>query len=506
MADKAPLASVPLFQIPEVGMIKNPTGIGSIPEVTAAQEKYTQSIKDMADKLEARYAKPNYFKIASGFLKPQLGGFSASLGSASEAMAEQEELQRAIAPTVAQMRSQIALNEYGLAQGTAASKIAERAAKEGRIPNPTEAAAIAGLTQGPGAVPAAGQASSTAQFNQLIQALQSGATQTDLYAKFPKTFVDTYLPMILNMYPHLKPPAGTPSSLLGGTLQGGAPSTQGPAVAGVPTELMKDLPLAQQLEAQTQNVQAMQSERDKLQTTLSTQASTATPIFEAATNLYKVASNPDLAAAFGVFEKGDPMGGLGKALESQSVSNVLANMRDQIIAARLGRDREKRALSDLQSMQGALAELKVQMNNGVLNPTDFRTVAEGESIPGIRNTQDAFLRGVARIGSTALTRYETKAAFDRALEDKDFNVRNWTSSPYFREVQENAKKRTQSVIANRASQELPLFMRSGLDASIKPSQGKQEKPSGTPSSRPNERVIGGKTYVRQPDGSYKEKE
>lgn len=509
MADKAPLASVPLFQIPEIGMIKNPTGIGSIPEVTAAQEKYTQSIKDMADKLEARYAKPNYFKIASGFLKPQLGGFSASLGSASEAMAEQEELQRAIAPTVAQMRSQIALNEYGLAQGTAASKIAERAAKEGRIPNPTEAADIAGLTQGPGAVPAAGQASSTAQFNQLVQALSSGISYTELVSRFPKDFVDKNLPLLMGLIPGLKnnPPAGTPSSLLGGAPQATSAEGKSPVrIPGVPEGMASDLPIGPQIEAQTQNVQAMQKEREKLQDTLSTQASTATPIFEAATNLYKVASNPDLAAAFGVFEKGDPMGGLGKALESQSVSNVLANMRDQIIAARLGRDREKRALSDLQSMQGALAELKVQMNNGVLNPTDFRTVAEGESIPGIRNTQDAFLRGVARIGSTALTRYETKAAFDRALEDKDFNVRNWTSSPYFREVQENAKKRTQSVIANRASQELPLFMRSGLDASIKPSQGKQEKPSGTPSSRPNERVIGGKTYVRQPDGSYKEKE
>ena len=505
MAEKAPLSSVPLFSIPEIGMIKNPTGIGSIPEVTAAQEKYTQSIKEMADKLEQRYAKPNYFKIASGFLKPQLGGFSASLGSANEAMGEQEELQRAIAPTVAQMRSQIALNEYGLAQGTAASKIAQKAASEGRITNPLEASNIAGLTKGPGAVPEAGQASSTAQSSQLAQAISSGISYAELVSRFPKDFVDQNLPYLMRLIPGLNIPAGTPSSLLGAAAPAAPAGGQEPArIPGVPTSMMSNLPLAPQLDAAAQNVQAMQVERDTVNKDLSKQAAGAVPIFEASTNLYKAASNPDLEKAFGVFEKGDPIGAIGKALESGSFPRVLENMRQQIIAARLGRDREKRAISDLQAMEGALAELKVQMNNGVLNPTDFRTVAEGESIPGVRNTQDAFLRGAARIGSTALTKYETKAAFDKALQDPKFNVQQWVSSPYYRDVQENSKKRTQSVITNRASQELPLFMQSGLKGSFGVSQ--ESKPSSSSKERPNERNINGQIWVRQPNGSYTPKE
>ena len=117
MADKAPLASVPMFDVPEVGTPKNPTGIGANKEITAANEEYLKAAKDYADKLEQRYAKPNYFKIAAGFLKPQLGGFSASLGSANEAMGEQAELERAIAPTVAQMRSQLALQRIAQTQG-----------------------------------------------------------------------------------------------------------------------------------------------------------------------------------------------------------------------------------------------------------------------------------------------------------------------------------------------------------------------------------------------------
>lgn len=510
MAKEAPLSSVPMFDVPKVEGIKNPTGIGTNPDVTSALENYNKSIEDYANKLEQRYAKPNYFKVAAGFLKPQLGGFAASLGSANEAMGEQEELQRAISPTVAQMRSQLALNQMGLSQSKAASDIAGKAAKEGRIPNPTETADIAAYTAGPGAVPAAGQASSSAQFNQFVQALSSGANYTDLVAKFPKSFVDQNLPILMGMIPGVKPPAGTPSGLLGGAAPAapGAPAggqTAAPRIPGVPESTTGSMPLAAQLTAQAQDVGALQDERNSIGKDLKKQAAGAVPIFEASTNLYRAASNPDLEKAFGVFEKGDPIGALGKAVESGSFPQVLERMRSQIIAARLGGDREKRAISDLQAMEGALAELKVQMNNGVINPTDFRSVAEGESIPGITNTQDAFLRGTARIGSTALNKYETNAAFDKALQQPDFNVRQWMSSPYYREVQENAKKRSQALITNRASQELPLFMTRGLSGSYG-IEDKKPSGSGTPSNRPNERKLNGKIYVRQPDGSYKEKE
>lgn len=509
MAEKAPLSSMTMIDIPKVEGIKNPTGIGTNPEVSSALGSYNQSIEDFANALEQRYARPNLAKISAAFLKPQLGGFSASLGSAMDVMGEQRELERAIAPTVAQMRSQLSLNKYNLAQQTEAANIAGKAAKEGRIPNPTEAASIAGYTQGPGSVPAAGQASSTAQTNQIAQQIQLGATYTDLTAKLPAQFVDAAIFEIKRQFPNFILPADTPQSLKGsppsavgnGTQAapagGQAPAAQGtPAIAGVPEGMTSSLPISQQLEAQAQNVAAIQEARDKLNTKLTEQSNFAAPIFEAATNLYKAASNPDLEKAFGIFEKGDPLGALGKAVESGSFPRLFETARSQIIAARLGGDREKRAISDLQAMEGALSALKVQMQNGVINPTDFRSVAEGESIPGIRNTQDAFLRGVARIGSEALSKFETKAAFDKALEDKKFNVQNWGSSPYFTQVQSAAQKRTQNLITNRASQELPLFMQKGLTGSSKPPESdKPASSSGTPSNRPNERPIGG-TYWR----------
>lgn len=485
MADvkPAPLASAPMFSVPTIDLSKvNPTGVGTDPNITEEYKNLLETQKRYADELEQRYAQPNWFKVAAGFAKPQLGGFIASLGSASEALGEQEELRRAISPTVAQMRAEIAKGNIALSQGKKAAGIAEKAGSEGRLLSPTEAADIASLTGGPAGAAAAGQSISTAQSNQIAQALQSGMSYADMVAKFGKNLLDTNLPIVFAQFPNLKPPADMPR-MPGTAAPAGAPAAApaagGPRIPGVPQSMTENLPLGPQLEAQAQTVESAQLQRDKINTELTQQSSTAVPIFEAATNLYKAASNPDLARAFGVFEQGDPMGAIGKALESGSFPRVLENMRSQIIAARLGGDREKRAISDLQAMEGALAELKVQMNNGVINPTDFRTVAEGESIPGIRNTQDAFLRGAARIGSVALTRYETKAAFDRALDDPNFNVMTWASSPYYRDVQERAKKRTQALITNPASRDLPRFMQEGLSGIVQPEKKPEKKSSGS---------------------------
>lgn len=70
--------------------------------------EYQKSLEDQIGALEQRYREPNWFKVSAGFLKPQLGGFAASLGSASEAMGENLEKQRESALPIAQMRAQLA--------------------------------------------------------------------------------------------------------------------------------------------------------------------------------------------------------------------------------------------------------------------------------------------------------------------------------------------------------------------------------------------------------------
>ena len=95
----------------------------------ASQEdltEYQKSLDAQIKSLEDRYANPNYFKVAAGFLKPQLGGFFASVGSASEALGENVEQQRAAALPIAQMRSQLAQSKILTGQNkTVADMVAE---------------------------------------------------------------------------------------------------------------------------------------------------------------------------------------------------------------------------------------------------------------------------------------------------------------------------------------------------------------------------------------------
>lgn len=89
-------------------------------------EEYQQSLDAQIKSLEQRYANPNWFKVAAGFLKPQLGGFFASLGSAGEALGENVEQQRAAALPIAQMRSQLAQSKILTGQNkTVADMVAE---------------------------------------------------------------------------------------------------------------------------------------------------------------------------------------------------------------------------------------------------------------------------------------------------------------------------------------------------------------------------------------------
>lgn len=80
----------------------NPAGMSS--EDVGSQ---MQILKDATESLAARYENPNWFNVAAGFFKPQLGGFTASLGSAAQAMGENVEQQRANILPVASMRAEL---------------------------------------------------------------------------------------------------------------------------------------------------------------------------------------------------------------------------------------------------------------------------------------------------------------------------------------------------------------------------------------------------------------
>ena len=90
--------------------------------------------------LENLYAQPNWWKVAAGFAKPQLGGFMASLGSASEALGENVEQQRTQQLPIAQMRAQLAQTNLLLDKNRQVTEKIERWKKEhpNKMPSASE--------------------------------------------------------------------------------------------------------------------------------------------------------------------------------------------------------------------------------------------------------------------------------------------------------------------------------------------------------------------------------
>ena len=60
-----------MFNVETANLLpKNVAGIGTDPEITKASDENLQATERLVKSLEERYANPNYFKVASGFLKP----------------------------------------------------------------------------------------------------------------------------------------------------------------------------------------------------------------------------------------------------------------------------------------------------------------------------------------------------------------------------------------------------------------------------------------------------
>ena len=130
MPPPSPL-SLPTYTIEQPDLSKmNLAGYHEDPRISGAIENVMTKSNEFAKALEKRYEQPNWFKVAAGFAKPQLGGFTASLGSAAEALGDTVEQQRMVAPTVAQMQMNTSMMEASLRQQELADKLMRNWEKE----------------------------------------------------------------------------------------------------------------------------------------------------------------------------------------------------------------------------------------------------------------------------------------------------------------------------------------------------------------------------------------
>jgi hypothetical protein len=157
--------------------------------------EYQKSLEDSIKALQQRYAQPNWFNVAAGFFKPQLGGFAASLGSASEALGQNVERERESQLPIAQMRTQLAMSKAVMGQNKQAADLVKE--WEGRNSPASQMPALAQKLEALGATGLAGgikgkidtMRATTASDQQALQIFQTkrgtdiAAVQTQLAAK-----------------------------------------------------------------------------------------------------------------------------------------------------------------------------------------------------------------------------------------------------------------------------------------------------------------------------------
>lgn len=465
---------------------KNVTGIGSDPEITKASDENIQATEKLVKSLEERYANPNWFKVSSGFLKPQLGGFFASLGSASEALGEGIEQQRAVAPTIEKMRADLATQRVGLSQKTAADrKLQQDIKKPGGITS-GDVAEIAKLDPETGKVAQEKFVNQGATFQQMIEAIRANTPVSELEGKFGPEFVRRNYDYLKSLVPGISATAGKPSTPTAGVTSDVQPAVEkepakeAPVVKNASTEAapsgrtpipgvdVNSLTESAYLAQLGEYNKLKQTEYKALTERTDTQSRGGQKVFETAQQIHDVASSPALAPIFAQFEKGNPAGILGLMFEKQNLSSTLKGMREYVATARLGASEKKDALTKLNQLETLMGSLQTDMQNAVINPTDERTAREFASIPNMRNTQDAFLRSIRYIANEGLTKYESQHALQRASKASNFDPMYPTLHPEFVGVTSNANKRREAIVGTPATQDRPDFMKKSIeDASFK---------------------------------------
>jgi hypothetical protein len=169
--EKSPLAS---FGVPD------PSKINWYKAPDNAQQEYQDIQENLLSALQQRYAEPNWFKVAAGFAKPQLGGFMASLGSASEALGENVEQQRASLLPIAQVRANLALSKIGMEQNKAAADAFADWKKSNKPMDENTYTDIAGLAPNSAVASAAKAAFDAEKTNQSLRTSQNQLLSSQL--------------------------------------------------------------------------------------------------------------------------------------------------------------------------------------------------------------------------------------------------------------------------------------------------------------------------------------
>ncbi len=466
----------------------NPVG-REIPEIKQSQDKAFDATEEMIKSLEDRYAQPNWYKVAAGFAKPQLGGFLASLGSASEAMGQQQEAQKSIAPTVARMRAEVAAGRSVLAQSTAQEQAIKDYDKNGKFD-------INALRHIYSLNPYSAIAKSIEKRPE-FEAEKRNATKSSIEMQ-KEVQANPSLKVVNEFNDMFKPATMTPErqdqfiSAVNNTVPLGMSPEKWNALSFTQKQ---DMHLKNASESNRQGLEEGQKSafdaeqsHDVLDdlTTLRTLA-----VDEKLKPLFSLASNGDLFSQYRAFL--DKYGGNQQA----AIEGLVAASMEKLKNA----DEVTRAKAD--KLIKGIAELDIRLRSGLNNPTDAASYLNTQRSPSLMNSQAGFVGILDQLGLNAYRTIEmNNLRHKKGLTKSD--LMSTDDAIAFR----NETRRLREQLAEKTSlDQTPVWFYPGEKAKTPQSSSQAETPkTATNTSKlnsSNERVIGGVIWERQPDGSYK---
>lgn len=451
MTDTAYPLSHPTLKTTDFSKI-NTIGVGDNPHVTSAYQEMLDTNKQLSDALEKRFAQPNWLKVSAALAKPQLGGFGASFGSAMDELGKQEEASRAVAPTVAQMRAQVAESKFPLAQN-----VAQRDAFAKFQANPTEENARQVLQFGTETE----MAKTVKQhFPTLSTIAGTRSTEVGTAIAGQKAVADN--PFIVLNDPMFK-----------GTVAEPKPDQVAGYVAKLDAAKPKDVDPAQWAGMSVSDKQDAVARYAKEQTAVgmdeeqksAVAARTSDGLLNDLTYLRTLAVDPKLAPMFSLFKNGDAVGML-RAFLDKNPGNAQAAIEGLTAAAMenlKNTDDATRAKAD-KFIKG-IARLEVNLRGSSINPTNAFQELNSQQSPSLGNSQSGFVGILDQMGLQAaheLDRHNLR------VESK-VPARRMLTSPEARELENKYRDEAETLARADALRVTPSWYKPQASAAAKES-------------------------------------
>jgi hypothetical protein len=218
----------------------------------------------------------------------------------------------------------------------------------------------------------------------------------------------------------------------------------------------------------------------------------------------KISGQEQMGALLNKFGGNNPMEVFARAAADGKLGQTLQDIDKY--ARQIGMS--EAAKDKFQVLVKMLAENQVALRNASLKSTDAFGELQQAASPNIGNSQRALVTLVDLMGhaeKNAQEKYnyakEKKLPYGQLERDMGFND---LRTEY---AKKHAEIATNDPLMNAPSWYSPSSGNVSAKPEPKPNAAPEIKSkSSTAKERPNERVLGGKTYIRQADGSYKEKE